>query len=168
MSPLPPPFVNLWELYGLKLLRLCGVSLFNLVFGSGLLYFFHAVVGMRAWIAQVLAVVVSAVPAYLLSRHWVWQKRGKNSFRSEIVPFWSMALLGLLAATATVAFADKQFDGSNIAVQLASIGAFGVVWVVKFVLLDRVIWKDRSETAAEPAPPADARQPQPHPAPARY
>ena len=43
---------------------------------------------------------LSAIPAYLLSRYWVWQKRGKNHFWREVVPFWSLAFVGLLALAA--------------------------------------------------------------------
>ena len=150
MPSLPPIVASLWQGHGLKLLRLCGVSVFNLVFGQSLLFFFHSVMDWPGWIANVLSVVISAVPAYLLSRHWVWQKRGRNSFRTEVLPFWSMALLGLLISTAAVAFVDGRFDGA-LPVQLASVGSFGFVWVIKFFLLDRVIWKDHGHAPASPA-----------------
>ena len=50
-----------------KLLRYCGVSVFNLLFGQSLLFFFHSIADWPGWIANVTAVMISAVPAYLLS-----------------------------------------------------------------------------------------------------
>ena len=84
--------------------------------------------------------MISAVPAYLLSRHWVWGQRGPNSFKAEVLPFWSMALLGLTLSTVAVAIVDNHYDGA-LPVQLASVGAFFLVWILKFFVLDRFMWR---------------------------
>ena len=88
--------------------------------------------------------MISAVPAYLLSRHWVWGQRGPNSFRTEILPFWSMALLGLTISTIAVAIVDEHYDGA-LPVQLASVASFFVVWILKFFVLDRLMWRQTIE-----------------------
>lgn len=133
---------KLWAVYGAKFFRYCGVSAFNVIFGQALLALFYSVLGWEAKLSNVLAVCISAGPAYWFSRHWVWeQQHGSHSVRSEIVPFWGMALLGLLLSTWAVDWADSHFDNSGIAVQLASIASFGVVWVFKFFIIEKLMWK---------------------------
>jgi len=148
-----PEFVDrLVQQYWRKLLRYGGVSVFNVLFGQSLLFFFHTVIDWPGWIANVAAVMISAVPAYLLSRHWVWGQRGPHSFKAEVLPFWSMALLGLTLSTVAVAIVDDHYDGA-LPVQLASLAAFFLVWILKFFVLDRLMWRESHhapiETAAE-------------------
>jgi putative flippase GtrA len=131
---------NLYRDYGVKVGRYCGVSVFNVVFGQTLLLVFYKVFGWPAAAANVAAVCISAGPAYLLSRKWVWKQTGAHSVRDEIAPFWGMALLGLLLSTLMVSIADSRWD-SGLAVSAANLFAFGIVWVVKFVVLEKIMWK---------------------------
>jgi putative flippase GtrA len=133
--------LRIWQEYGLKLFRYCGVSVFNLVFGQTLLFVFFVVLDWQATLANLAAVAISAGPAYLLSRRWVWSQTGAHSVRNEIAPFWGLALLGLLLSTIAVTIAEDRWD-SGVAVALASIASFGVVWVFKFVILEKIMWKD--------------------------
>jgi putative flippase GtrA len=146
---------RLWQEYGLKLFRYCGVSVFNLVFGQSLLLLFYSGFDWPAGVANVAAVCISAGPAYLLSRKWVWGQTGTHSVRDEIAPFWGLALLGLLLSTVAVGIADRRWD-SSLAVMAASIGSFGIVWVFKFFILEKVMWKQAVAAAevieVEPAP----------------
>lgn len=137
---------RLWARYGAKLFRYCGVSACNVVLGQGLLALFYSVLDWRAWVANLAAVAISAGPAYWMSRYWVWEQSGAHDVTREIAPFWGMALLGLAISTGTTAFADARW-GSGVAVQLASIAAFGMVWVLKFFVLEHVLWKQPSEAS---------------------
>jgi putative flippase GtrA len=87
--------------------------------------------------ANVFAAVVAAVPAYLLSRYWVWEARGSHSLRAEILPFWIIALIGLVLSTLLAEVADRVF-GSGLPVALASIAGYTVVWVMKFLILEKL------------------------------
>lgn len=139
----------LWDRYGMKLFRYCGVSAVNVIVGQSLLAFFYSVLDWPAWLANVLAVGLSAGPAYWMSRHWVWEQSGAHSVRNEIAPFWGMALLGLVISTFATAFADEQW-GTGLAVQGASIASFGLVWLFKFFVLEHVMWKTPAEAGVAP------------------
>jgi putative flippase GtrA len=122
------------------------------VFGQSLLLLFYGGFGWAAAVANVAAVCISAGPAYLLSRKWVWGQTGSHSVRDEIAPFWGLALLGLLISTITVSVADDRWD-SKLAVSAASIAAFGLVWIFKFFILEKIMWKEAVEAVEiEPAP----------------
>lgn len=138
-----PAFLRqIQERHGGKLLRFGGVSAFNVVFGQALLFSAQTVVGWSAVPANVFAVSVSAVPAYLLSRYWVWQKRGKHHLMLEVVPFWSLAFLGFAVSTPAVWFVERQWDPQPFVINLTNLVAFGAVWIAKFFILDRVLFRN--------------------------
>ena len=122
------------------------MSAFNVVFGQSLLYGAQTVFGWSAVPSNVFSVGVSAVPAYLLSRYWVWQKRGKNHFMREVVPFWSLALAGFALSTWAVWYVERRWDPQPVVINLTNLAAFGVVWISKFFVLDRVLFKHEELT----------------------
>jgi putative flippase GtrA len=132
--------------HGPKLLRYGAVSAFNVVFGQSMLFAAQTVLEWSAVASNVFSVAMSAIPAYLLSRYWVWQKRGKNHFMREVVPFWSLALLGFALSTVAVWFVEGRWDPEPIYINLTNLAAFGVVWVSKFIILDRVLFKHEDLT----------------------
>ena len=137
----PHRLARLRARHGTKLIRFGAVSAFNVVFGQSLLLIAQTVFEWSAVASNIFSVSVSAVPAYVLSRYWVWQKRGKNHFMREVVPFWSLAFLGLLLSTGAVWYVQQQWDPHPLVINLTNLSAFGVVWASKFVILDRVLFK---------------------------
>lgn len=124
-----------------------GVSVVSLGVGQMLLFGLHSGAGVDAWAANTIAVSISAIPAYVLYRNVVWAKRSRSDLRSEIVPFWSMAFIGLLLSTVAVALAERWFGGA-IAVNTAYVGAFGSVWVLKYVALERWLFGPSTTSAS--------------------
>jgi len=94
---------------------------------------------MKPAVANIVSTSLWAIPNYLLNRYWVWNKRGANSVRREIAPFWAMALLGALLSTLLVAVAD-QFTDNNLVFLAANFFAFGVVWLLKFFVLEKFLF----------------------------
>jgi putative flippase GtrA len=122
------------------------VSVINVINHQGLLVLANSGWGWSGGVANVFAAMVAAVPAYLLSRYWVWDVRGRHSFRAEIVPFWTISLIGLLLSTLFAETADRAF-GAGVFVSLASLVAYFIVWVAKFLVLDGLFTRtiERSE-----------------------
>lgn len=125
---------------GAKLIRFGAVSAFNVVLGQILLLTSQVALDWPPVAANIFAVSVGAVPAYLLSRYWVWDKRGKNRFMREVIPFWTLALIGFAISTLAVWYVDTSWTVGPLAVNLTNLAAFGVVWVAKFAILDRVLF----------------------------
>jgi putative flippase GtrA len=130
---------RLVEEHGRKLLRYCGVSVVNVITGNGTLLICLEVLEIHRVLSVLVAWLVSTVPAYLLSRHWVWQQRGANSMRGEVAPFWILALIGLGFSVFCVWVAGF-FTDSSLALIAVNFSAFGVVWVAKYLVLDRLMW----------------------------
>lgn len=133
------------ENHGRKLLRYAGVSCVGITAGQLLLYFFFVVLDLRAVLANTLAVAIATVPSYILNRAWVWGKSGGHSVTSEILPFWGLAFIGLMLSNVFVHFAEQRWE-SWLVVNGANMLAFGLIWIVKYIVLERALFRD------EPAP----------------
>ncbi|MDP6481088.1 MAG: GtrA family protein [Acidimicrobiales bacterium] len=135
---------RLWREYGQKLLRFAGVSVVNVLTGQTLLVVLYGRLGWSGMAANVVAVAVGSIPAYLLSRHYVWERNKGDHKMGEILPFWSLAFVGLVLSTALVGVVDS-FSDRTIAVQAANAIAFGMLWLVRFAVLEHLLWGDRSD-----------------------
>ena len=128
-------------------LRYSLVSVINVVVGQALLFvlvrLFTATTdwsnGVSWTTANIVAVSLGALPAYYLNRMWVWGKRGRSHLTREILPFWGFAFAGLVLSTVAVNLAANLTDVKIVA-NLANITAFGVLWVVKFFVLDSMVF----------------------------
>ncbi len=122
-----------------KLMRFAAVSAVTVPLGLLLLWVFLEVVEMRPVVANIVSVTLSTIPNYILNRYWVWNKRDINSFSREVAPFWAMALLGAFLSSVLVAIADVFTDLSFVFLA-ANFCAFGVVWVLKFFVLEKYLF----------------------------
>lgn len=102
--------------------------------------------GMSGGRANVVAVLCGIVPSYLANRYWVWERRGRSSMAREVAPFWVLSLAGLAISTLSVARVDVltahwSAAARSIALPVANLSVFGALWIVQFVLLDRVLFR---------------------------
>jgi putative flippase GtrA len=135
---MPEPTGAIGHIVGLvrtKGLRYCLVAAVNVIVGQGLLF------GLQHWwqpnVANVVAVAVSSVPAYYMNRSWVWGKSGKSHLRKEVVPFWAFTIAGLVVSTIAITLVQDHTD-SKVLILFTQLFVFGVLWVVRFFVLDRL------------------------------
>ena len=94
--------------------------------------------------ATALGWLAGAVPNYWVNRAWTWQRRGRPSLSREVIPYLAIVLTTLLLATvatnvAEAVFAERVSDGVRIALVSATfLAVYGVVFLLKFFLLDRL------------------------------
>jgi putative flippase GtrA len=112
-----------------------------------------AVVGrVPAGTANVIAVCCAIFPSYFLNRRYVWHRRDHHRVMREVAPFWALSLLGLAISTVAVAHVDVLTHAWSrglraIALPAANLSVFGLLWIAQFVILDRVIFRDRHTSA---------------------
>ena len=127
-------------------------SVVGVVMGQSLIFLFASALDWSwAW-ANVTAVSISTLPTYYLSRAWVWQKRGKSNLYAEVIPFWVMTFLGLLLSTIAVVVLENRYPDSKILANVGNVAGFGVLWLAKFFILDRILFKVTHEHPEGPAP----------------
>ncbi|HVL29078.1 MAG TPA: GtrA family protein [Acidimicrobiales bacterium] len=137
---------------GRKWVRYSMVSVISVIISQVLLAFFFGILHWSARSANVWAVCLSAIPSYYLNRAWAWGKRSRSHLLKEVIPFWGMALIGLLLSTWAAGFAEARATAATdsrlvatMIVNAASIGAFGVLWVGKFVILNKLMFGHHPE-----------------------
>ena len=138
--------IELARTKGRKPLLYSAVSVVAVLTSQTTLIVCHAVIGLSAVWSNIIAVAAGTIPSYELNRTWVWGKTSKSHLWKEVVPFWAMSFLGLVLSTFVVAIVERYND-STPAIQAANLGAFGFLWVGKFLLLHYVLFKDHGERA---------------------
>jgi putative flippase GtrA len=123
-----------------KLLKYSSASFAGLVVGQSVLALFYTGFGWGAIPANLVSVSIGAIPNYLINRYWTWHQTGKNRLWGEVVPFWVMSFLGMVVSLFTVAYAEDRW-GTGLAVAIAQVSGFGVLWLAKFLVLDKVMWR---------------------------
>jgi putative flippase GtrA len=118
-----------------KGLRYVMVSVVNVLVGGGLLVVLQH--WMRPTFANICGVAISAIPAYYMNRAWVWGKRGKSHWKKEVMPFWLFTGAGLVLSTLAISYADEHTQNKFV-ILFVQLFAFGVLWVVRFFVLDRL------------------------------
>ncbi len=141
---------RLWRLYhtpsGKRMFRYTMVSVISTVVSFTVLILIYGV--FKVW-TQVPSTLVSnlsgVLPSYYLNRHWAWGKSGKSHVMREVVPFWVASVIGILFGVAAgaearhVSLAHHLHHLSSSVLLLASnVAAFAVLWVVKFIVFNRL------------------------------
>ncbi len=121
---------------------------------TGLYYWAHT----SATEAAAVAFVAGAIPAFLINWHWTWARSGRPAVLSELLPYLMITFGGGLAATGLTTLADKVINPlltsrgeRSLVLDCAYLGSYGLLVLVKFALLDRLMARRRSSVPVEAA-----------------
>jgi putative flippase GtrA len=114
---------------------------------------------MRPAPANVVATLVGTVPSFELNRRWVWSVSGRPSLRRQVLPFLGLTFAGLALSTLAVGAAGGLAERADLGhgetalfAAAANLAAFGTVWVIQFVVLDRLLFKPVLATPVDQVP----------------
>ena len=130
---------------GRKQLRYVGVSLFFVPVGQVLIQILGRVMGSFTT-ASIVAAAILTPFNFLANRNLVWKMTSKDGLRTQIIVFWVAALLGVSLATGFTYLieeltADQSELVQSVSVFFAQLAGFGVVWVGRYLVLDRWLFK---------------------------
>jgi putative flippase GtrA len=150
-----------------KLIRCGGVSVTTTFLSLAVLGTLTAGRLLPAGWANVVATVAGIGPSYVLNRRWVWRRRGAHDLRREVLPFWTMSLAALVLSTVAVSSAGRWADHAQltagvrtVVVLATNVTVFGSLWIVQFVVLDRVLFRASGSPFSELTLSGDAGRPQ--------
>ncbi|MDA8073456.1 MAG: GtrA family protein [Actinomycetota bacterium] len=140
----------LWAFYrspqGKKLYRYVMGSVITTVVSFAVLTVVYGV--FRWWGAvasTVFANVVATVPAYWLNRTWTWGKGGRSDLWREVMPFWVLSVAGIAISMVTADLAaelgrahDLHHLVEIVVVDGANLAAYGVLFIGKYLVFDRL------------------------------
>lgn len=119
-------------------------------FGPGLL-------GSKS--ASLAASATGAVTNYFLNRNWTWERRGRASFRRELLPYWATVVTTALVAalvTGGVNAIVRHYSSDRTLRTLintcAFLAVYGGSFLVKYRLFDRLFAGNREAAATETGP----------------
>jgi putative flippase GtrA len=142
--------VHLWEKRhtpeAKQLFRYSMVSVISTLVSFGTLAIVFGVLHLWDEVGStIFSNLVATVPSYYLSRSWVWKKGGRSHLMKEIVPFWVMSGLGLVVSIFGAALARHIGEANGfthlqqtVLVEVANLTSFGVFWVLKFLVFNRI------------------------------
>lgn len=141
---------DLWALLstpiGRKLARYTAVSVSSTVVSFVTLTVVFGVLRLWSEVPSVLfANALAAVWSYNLNRRWAWGTGGRSRLLREVLPFAAMSFSGMALSTATAAGAHHLAVAEHLGhltrtalVLGANLGAWGSLWVVKFLVFNRL------------------------------
>ena len=142
---------RLWRLYhtpqGKRLFRYTMTSVISTIIGFAVLgILFYALSLWSEVPDNVIANICGIVPSYYLNRSWAWGKTGPSHLWREVVPFWAMSFVGIVLAIGAgllahhigVSVLHLHRLGRTAVLYGANIFAFGVLWVGKFLIINRL------------------------------
>ncbi len=115
-------------------------------------------------VASVVGWLAGAVPSYWLNRTWAWGRRGRASLTREVLPYVAIILGTLLLATLATSAADAILNRSRISddvrvilVGATFLGVYGVVFLLRYLLFDRLFGHPSPNPSPGPPDSAPAR-----------
>jgi putative flippase GtrA len=142
--------VHLWEKRDTPeakhLVKYSMVSVISTIMSFGVLFLVFGVLKLWGEIAStVFANAVATVPSYYLNRKWVWGKGGRSHLTKEIIPFWSLSAIGITVSIGGAAVARHISTVHHLShleqtalVLAANLVSFGVFWVLKFMIFNKM------------------------------
>jgi len=113
-------------------------------------------------VASVLAFAAGIPVNYVLNRRWAWQRRGRPALRAELLPYSGVVALSVVSSAAGTWAVDRWLQSVDLprAVEVLLVDATfiainGGLFLAKYVLLDRLVFRDRPTTG----PPGDHGRP---------
>jgi putative flippase GtrA len=128
-----------------KRLRYLGVSVVFVPIGQGLIQL------LGLWLhnyttASLLGAAIVTIPGFFANKYFVWRIMSRAKLRSQMLVFWVAMMLSVALATLFTHLVEKGMVDQTtlvrgVAVFLAQVLGFGIVWVGRYFMLDRWLFK---------------------------
>lgn len=132
---------------GRKKIRYAGVSVVFVPLGQIIVQTLKWGLGVYEVLAVFLTACILTLPNYYANKYYVWRHTSKENRGTEITVFWLAAVLGTAFAMGFVYLAgllvpepSSQLAHAG-AIFVAQLAGYGIVWVARYLFLDRLIFK---------------------------
>jgi len=97
------------------------------------------------WAVLITATILT-IPNYFANKLYVWKDSNRDQLHTQMLVFWVAAMLGTLFAMGLVTVAERVTVNMSsivqgIAVFAGQLAGYGIVWVARFIFLDRWLFK---------------------------
>jgi hypothetical protein len=136
--------------------RYSALSLLTVPVGYSLFLLARQLWDVNAGLLNLAVGNVLTVPSFFMYRWLVWREGSGRGIPAELFSFWQTVMVGALASSAFMAVVDLLFDVGGAVLILAGLTGQGIIFIARFVWLDRVTF---SRGPAEPVGPAEPAEP---------
>jgi putative flippase GtrA len=131
---------------GRKQLRYMGVSVVFVPVGQVMIQVLGTVFDGNFTLASVVSAAILTVPNFFANKYLVWKDTSRDNLRTQVVVFWVAAMLGVALATGLTFVVERLTEDSSSLVQrisvfVAQMTGFGIVWVGRYLVLDKWLFK---------------------------
>jgi putative flippase GtrA len=131
---------------GRKQIRYAAVSVVFVPVGQILIQLLGAFAFDRNYtLASIVSAAILTVPNFFANKVLVWKDTSSDNLRTQVIVFWVAAMLGVAAATGLTYLVEQQVHDEGIieplAVFCAQLLGFGIVWIGRYIILDRWLFK---------------------------
>lgn len=116
-------------------------------------------------VASVLAFGAGIPVNYVLNRRWAWQRRGRPAVRGELLPYAGVVAVSVVASAVGTWAADRWLQSADLprAVDVLLVDATfvainGGLFLLKYVLLDRVVFRPTAVPPGRDRPVVDVER----------
>jgi len=136
-----------------RLARYTLTSIIVTVFSLTLLALLVGGFALPAVPANIFATILAAALSFELSRRYVWRHQGPRR-TAQLTTFFSVAATGLVLSTLAVGLASALTIHSShlvhtVAVLVANFATYGLIWVGRYQVSHRLIFKPIPEPTPE-------------------
>ncbi|MEZ5143737.1 MAG: GtrA family protein [Acidimicrobiales bacterium] len=131
---------------GRKQLRYLGVSVFFVPVGQILIQIIGRLLDGNFTAASIISAGILTFPNFFANKYLVWRNTSKDNLRTQVVVFWVAAMLGVTLATLLTFGVERLTQDrselvESVAVIIAQLTGFGIVWVIRYLVLDKWLFK---------------------------
>jgi len=130
------------------------LSIASTLLGEACLALFVGAWQWPAALANLLAAFIVIGPLYVVSRCWVWPSRAPGGALSQALSFWLISLAAVVVSTISAGAAQTWARGLRLShstgtgvVLAAVLCSYGALWLVRFFVLDLLVFRRRSGPA---------------------
>ncbi|MGH9128878.1 MAG: GtrA family protein [Acidimicrobiales bacterium] len=121
-----------------RLVRYGATSGLSTILSEAMLIGLTATGTLGATASALLANVVGSVPAYLLSRYWIWPEANRARIGRQMTLYWVTSIVSTVASTVVTKVVAQAipFHGATRGLVLgaAFFGTYGTLWLAKFAV----------------------------------
>jgi len=101
--------------------------------------------------AAVIASLAAAVPSYFMSRFWIWPEADRDHRTRQVTLYFVVSVISLVVSSVLTGLAGHVARGTHlkhvIIVALTYIGTYVLLWLAKFVVYQRVLFRSTAPAA---------------------
>ena len=137
----------------MRFLRYSVISLITVPVGYTLLVLARARWNVNAGLLNLAVGTVLTPPSFVLYRLVVWRDHPRDRLHAEILQFWLSVVAGAMCSSLLIAIVDELAPRTPWLIVLAGLAGQGIVFVARFLWLDRVTFAPATDGTSDPAAP---------------